>query len=210
VALKLETYVQAKRNLQAAVINGMVSSASGVLTRSGLTRRLRELGALMVRMRGPLSCVVLAVEPAPASPAIAGLVAGASRASDAVGVLGPGEIGVVAPATTDVGTVAFVCRMAGVLSSAADENPVLETVQLHAGYAAVPNLKYLPVNPITLLSRAASAVSGGVPESAHPWIRRFVEPDVPAAAHEGEGGYPAHASSAPVPQRDGGDRSSSR
>src|SRR5882762_603665 len=66
VSLKLETYVQAKRNIDATLADGLVDPMTGLLGRPGLARRARELGALMARHHGALACVVFAVEAAPA------------------------------------------------------------------------------------------------------------------------------------------------
>src|SRR5438132_1691652 len=49
--LSLETYLQAKRNIDVALA-GLVDPATGLHTRPALARRARELGALMSRARG--------------------------------------------------------------------------------------------------------------------------------------------------------------
>src|SRR5256885_2352344 len=51
--LSLETYLQAKRNIDVALA-GLVDPATGLHTRPALARRARELGALMSRARGGL------------------------------------------------------------------------------------------------------------------------------------------------------------
>src|SRR5206468_872927 len=66
--LSLETYLQAKRNVEVALAAGLVDPATGLHSRPALARRARELGALMVRGRGALACVVFALEADPADP----------------------------------------------------------------------------------------------------------------------------------------------
>jgi len=44
---------------------------------------------------------------------------------------------------------------------------------LRAGYDAVDNLTYSPIDPFELLTRAAAAVRTGIPEPSSPWVRRF-------------------------------------
>ena len=48
-------------------------------------------------------------------------------------------------------------------------------VSLRAGYAAVANLGYRPIDPATLLLRAGAALHAGEPEVHVQWLRRFVE-----------------------------------
>src|SRR5438477_11336005 len=65
--LSLETYLQAKRNIDVALA-GLMDPATGLHTRPALARRARELGALMSRARGGLACVVFALDADPADP----------------------------------------------------------------------------------------------------------------------------------------------
>src|SRR5438552_2217010 len=70
VALKLQTYVQAKRNIDVAFAEGLIDPATGLHSRPGLARRARELGALMARTHGALArVVVMLAADAPAPPA---------------------------------------------------------------------------------------------------------------------------------------------
>jgi CheY-like chemotaxis protein len=173
VALKIEMHVQAKRNLQSAAVDGLTSRASGILTRAGFTQRLRELGALMVRMRGGLSCVVFEFTGGPQDGTEAALIASAARTSDIVGALSRSETAVVTPATGEAGALGFANRMGAMLHQATRTHPVLGNVRMHAGYASVDNLKYTPINPIQLLNHSAHAVAAGIADLEHPWIRRF-------------------------------------
>src|SRR2546422_2131987 len=66
-SLSLETYLQAKRNIDVALA-GLMDPATGLHTRPALARRARELGALMSRARGGLACVVFALDAHAADP----------------------------------------------------------------------------------------------------------------------------------------------
>lgn len=181
VALKIEMHVQAKRNLQAAAVDGFLSQGGTVLTRTGFTQRVREFGALMVRMRGGLSCVVFVLKGGAQDGTEASLIAASARTSDVVGALSRSEIAVVAPATGAEGAREFAHRMGNVLRRATATHPVLANVTVLAGCASIDNLKYSPVNPIQLLNESVHAVTEGVPDTEHPWIRRFAGLHIDAA-----------------------------
>jgi CheY-like chemotaxis protein len=186
-ALKLETYVQAKRNIDATLAEGLVDPATGLHSRPGLARRARELGALMARHHGALACVVFAVDPTPSDPRAGNLLAQTARVCDVVGSLGPGEFAVLAPGTDDTGALKLAQRVASALCAAPGggagaDKAVTPGPGLLVGYDAVVNLKYSPIDPVALLGRAAAAVRNGRPEPGYPWVRRF---DVgPASAEE--------------------------
>ncbi len=174
LSLRLQTYVQAKRNIDDALAEGLVDPATGLHNRPGLARRARELGALMSRNHGALACVVFALEAAPADPRAGMVVAQTARLSDVVGALGPTEFAVLAPGTDEVGAVRLAQRVAGALGDAVGGGDLLgRGSTLRAGYDAVGNLKYTPIDPAELLARATTAVKKGKPERHYPWVRRF-------------------------------------
>lgn len=154
----LETYVQAKRNLEEpAPADG--EAVSGLLGRSGLARRARHLGAMMARKHGALSCVLFALsEPDPRAGA---LLVGAARRSDVVGALSATELAVLAPNTSEQGAVTLARRLSNVLG------------QRNVGYASAENLRYSPMDPVSLLAQASAAVRTGRPDPGCPWVRRF-------------------------------------
>ena len=175
LAIKLQSYVQAKRNIDAALADRPVDPPPGLHDRAGLARRARELGALMGRQRGALACVVVALETDRADPTAAGVVAQAVRASDVVGALGPTEFAVVAPATDDAGAVQLAQRIGAALRETFGEGALAgaSELTLRAGYDAVGNLGYSPIDPVALLLRATTALRSGKPEPGCPWVRRF-------------------------------------
>ncbi len=185
LSLKLQTYVQAKRNIDVALAEGPVDPATGLHSRSGLARRARELGALMSRSRGALACVVFALEADPVDPQTGTLVAQTTRLSDVVGAWGPAEFAVLAPGTDDVGAVKLAGRIGGTLRESIRRGPRVSWPTLRIGYDAVTNLKYCPIDPVALLARAAAAVRSGKPEPEDPWVSRFADAGSDPAQKEG-------------------------
>jgi CheY-like chemotaxis protein len=176
LALKLQTYVEARRNVAALSDNG-IDPVSGLQARPALARRIRELGGLMTRMHGALSCIVFDTEtPDAGAPAV---VAQITRVSDVVGILSPTQFALLAPSTNATGAAALCRRVAAVLRNVATAGG--RGVQaLLIGYDAVDNLTYAPINPPDLIARATAAVRNGKPEPANHWLRRY-EPGAPPA-----------------------------
>jgi CheY-like chemotaxis protein len=170
---KLQTYIHAKRNIDVA-LGGGSDPTTGLHSRSGLARRARELGALLARTRSGLACVVFALDGGPSNSRAGTVLARAARISDAIGALGPAEFGVLAPATDDQGAVKLARRFAGVLCQAVKNNgPLAEGAKLRTGYDAVTNSMYRSIDPVELITRAASAARNGRPDPAYPWVRRY-------------------------------------
>jgi len=175
LALKLQTYVQAKRNIDVAMSGGFADPASGLHTRSALAHRARELGALMSRKRGALACLVFLLDPELVSLTIARLMARSGRVSDVVGTLGPNEFAIIAPGTDAHGALKLAQRITTMLRDALDEDLPhgVAPAALRVGYDAVANLMYSPTDPVELLGRAATAVRTGTPDPEYPWVRRY-------------------------------------
>ncbi|HXF94971.1 MAG TPA: response regulator [Gemmatimonadales bacterium] len=183
LSLKVQTYVQAKRNIDRALGDGLADAGLGVHTPPALARRARELGALMARKHGALACVVLSLESDATDGTAGGMVVRASRLSDVVGALSPTEFAVLAPGTDHGGALNLARRLGAVLRGAVvGGTPVVPGKTLRAGYDAVTNLTYAPIDPVDLLLRARAAVRHGKPEPAEPWVRRFEAPAAEAAA----------------------------
>jgi hypothetical protein len=175
-SLTLQTYLQAKRNIDVALAAGLVDPATGLHSRPALARRARELGALMTRGRGALACVVFALAGDPADPKPGSLVVRSARMSDVVGALSPTEFAVLAPATDHAGAVKLGQRIGAALREVfGASGSVAAASALQVGYDAVTNLKYSPIDPVALLLRATTAVRTGTPEPGYPWMRRFDE-----------------------------------
>jgi DNA-binding response OmpR family regulator len=174
LSLKLQTYVQAKRNIDLALADGLVDPTTGLHSRPALVRRARELGALMSRQYGALACVVFSLEGDGAEPTAGSQLARTARLSDVVGVLGPTDFAVLAPTTDHAGAVRLAHRMAPALRGPmAGAGAPAAATGLRVGYDAVVNLKYSPIDPAELLARASAAVRAGIVEPGSPWVRRF-------------------------------------
>ena len=203
LSLKLETCIQAKRNIDDALAGGLVDPETGLHSRPGLARRARELGALMSRHRGSLACLLFALESAAADPRAGSLVAHAARVSDVVGALGPTEIAVLAPGADHTGAVKLAQRVAAVLREAIGGGVLLARGStLRVGYDAVSNFKYSPIDAVELLARATTAVKQGKPEPSCPWVRRFeaaqpAEPSGPGSRISSPGLVLAHGRTSP-------------
>jgi DNA-binding response OmpR family regulator len=192
LTLKLQTYLQAKRNIDVALAEGPADPPSGLHSRAALARRARELGALMARCHSGLACVVFSLEVDPSEARVGSLLVRAVRLSDVVGVLGPTEFGVIAPGTDRAGAVKLARRVGGVLRErVGDGTVVVPGRTLRVGYDAVANLGYTPVDPAELLVRAAGAVQRGEPEAACAWVARAIpaapSPNLGAPNHVASG-----------------------
>ncbi|HEX9581417.1 MAG TPA: response regulator [Gemmatimonadales bacterium] len=188
LSLRLQTYVQAKRNVDADRGERLIDPSTGLHSRHMLAHRARELGALMVRKNGAMACVVFALDGTERVRRVAGVVTRMARVSDVVGSMGPEALGVLAPATDDVGALKFVRRVANALRSG-NATPGLDAAAvLRVGYDAVANLRYTPADPVELLVRAAAAVQSGKPDPEHPWVRRFEASRVSGPTAGGGGG----------------------
>jgi PleD family two-component response regulator len=173
LTLRLRTYVQAKRNIDAARAEGLIDPATGLHSRHALAHRARELGALMVRKNGALACVVIALDGEPALRQVTGALLRTARVSDVVGSMGFYELGVLAPATDHVGAVRFMRRLVAELNRTSAAQGRASTPVLRVGFDAITNMRYAPSDPVELLARASAAVRSGRPETEHPWLRRF-------------------------------------
>ena len=56
---------------------------------------------------------------------------------------------------------------------ATDAGQVAPGAALRAGFDAISNLSYSSMDPVELLTRAATAVRSGKPDRSYPWVRRF-------------------------------------
>src|SRR5213593_1821454 len=122
-----------------------------------------------------LACVALAPVPdgttdgAEAVQLVGRVLRTTGRRSDAIGRIGPSEFAVVAPGTDGVGAVLLAQRVVRAVRAACGTEPPA----LRAGYDAVGNTRYTPVEPKNLLARATSALRLAKGDAAANWIRAF-------------------------------------
>jgi diguanylate cyclase (GGDEF)-like protein len=181
---KLDTYVVARVEADRAPRQNVLDGATGLYTAQGLVRRARELIFQASQHNTAAACVVFAAElegeaqaEGPGSRALADLPQRVAhvfqangRRSDAIGRVGPSEFAVVAPGTDAAGAVKLAERLRRSVgtggAAAAGAGPPFE---LRAGYDAVGNVRYTPVEPNDLLARAARAMQLAKAEGK--WIR---------------------------------------
>ena len=106
-----------------------------------------------------------------------------ARVSDVIGRLSPMEFAVLAPGTDAAGARRLAERLAKQVQATAALPPgppapdtaaagIATPLGVRAGYEAVANVGYAPIQPVELLVRASAALRTGKAEGAG-WIRRF-------------------------------------
>jgi CheY-like chemotaxis protein len=179
IILKVRSCLEAKRNVQLARADNFADVGSGRHGQDGLARRAAQLGALMARMHAPLACIVFELDTDEPDPEACALLTRAARLSDIVGEISPNRFGVLAPATDGPNAVLLanrIIRTFGALFAdrcAARGVPVPRW-SMRAGYEAVSNAMYSPVDPAVFIARAATAIHRGTPEPANERVRRAV------------------------------------
>ena len=181
--LKLEVYVRAKLEIDAARRRALVDEQTGLYNAQGLERRATEIQSQARRAQQALACVVLAFtgeeeagdDEADASTAvrIAQTLKRVGRGSDAIGRLGRREFAVVAPSTNAEGAAKLAHRLAAAIRSTAAEEAG-PPIRLRAGFDAVPNAREATMAVSDLLVHATVALHGarsnGDPDD---WIQQF-------------------------------------
>jgi len=99
---------------------------------------------------------------------LADVLRGTARRSDAIGRVGPEEFAVIAPGTDRAGAVLLAERLARGVKTLAGATP-----GLCAGYDAVGNARYTPIEPKNLLSRATTALRAAKGQGGPNWIQGF-------------------------------------
>ncbi|MFI5233087.1 MAG: response regulator [Gemmatimonadales bacterium] len=181
ILLKLHTCLEAKRNVDAARADGFTDWARGLDNQSAFTQRARQIGALMARMHAPLACIVFEVDTDEPDPEAGEFVTQSVRASDIAGEISSNRFGVLAPATSAAGAVVLATRVVKAFAAmTVDRSAIRGTLpvpwKMCAGYDAVSNAMYSPIDPAPFIARASMAVRGGTLEPGSEWVRRFPTP----------------------------------
>lgn len=180
---RLRTFVRAKRGTDKQDGDGLVDPGTGLYNRHGLARRARELNSQAFRDHSALACVAFSLDILDAADEArtAAIVARCAQAlstrarlSDVIGRLGPREFAVLAPATGPDGAVKLAHRMVQWVTAALATDPQAPPVRVRAGYDAIVNVAYEPLDPTALLLRAATALRGTRSGSSE-WLKRFEE-----------------------------------
>ena len=174
-AARLQTYVLHRLEVARAQGGQAVQDEAGLYTTRGLALRAQELTLQAFHHGAALACVALApvgdgtADGAGAVQLVARVLCASGRRSDAIGRIGPSEFAVVAPGTDGAGAVMLAQRVAKAVRAASGAEPPA----LRAGYDAVGNTRYTPVEPKNLLARATSALRIAKGEAGANWIRAF-------------------------------------
>jgi len=174
-AARLQTYVLHRLEVARAQGGQVVQDDAGLYTTRGLALRAQELTLQAFHHGAALACVALApvgdgtADGAGAVQLVARVLCASGRRSDAIGRIGPSEFAVVAPGTDGAGAVMLAQRVAKAVRAASGAEPPA----LRAGYDAVGNTRYTPVEPKNLLARATSALRIAKGEAGANWIRAF-------------------------------------
>ena len=174
IAAKLDTYVLLKFDSDRARRDASIADAGGFYNVRGLALRAQELTLQAFHHAQPLACVALAPitfdgQNAGAVELLADVLRRTSRRSDAIGRVGPGEFAVVAPGTDRGGAVRLAERVARAVSTTSGES----APGLRAGYDAVGNVRYTPIEPKNLLARATTALRAAKGQGGPNWIQGF-------------------------------------
>jgi two-component system cell cycle response regulator len=161
--LRVDRYIRVKLESDKAREEALIDSVTGLYTREGLTRRVRELGAAARRFGRPLACVVFVAgeddrPELPERTAVARLaeqLRQATRKSDVLARVGPREFVVVAPDTAPDGARILADRLRE--RAGAPRGPTRDA----EGLFAVADLsKGSTEDPVEVLSRALGAATG--------------------------------------------------
>ena len=167
--LKLAAYTRAKRESDRIRDEGLVDHLTGLYNMRGLTRRAREIGAQAHRRHDAVACVALAPDPRVLADApeqddatvtghLGELIRRTGRQSDIVGRIGPAEFAIIAPATDSAGAARLVERLQERAASLPVHGDVDRTMQIRAGYHAVPDFAESSVDVGEILLRATAAL----------------------------------------------------
>ena len=164
---KLDGYLHRKREAARARNGDALADDTGLYTLRGLALRAQELTLQAFHHAASLACVAIG---AADDGLLAGVLRASGRRSDAIGRVGPGAFAVVAPGPDRAGAVLLAQRMARAAQAATREGWV---PGLRAGYDAVSNARYTPIEPKNLLGRATSALRIAKTDGDASWIRAF-------------------------------------
>jgi diguanylate cyclase (GGDEF)-like protein len=160
LTIRLNTWVSAKREVDAAREQGMLDPLTGLYNLKGLLRRIDELVSDASRNERHISLLAVGL-PQGKTPEeemdpdeltrLVGLALGkTTRLSDAVARVGPAEFIIVAPGTDSSGAEVLADRLLALAKT--------EELPLRAGIFSARRAKREPIAPLDLLNRATEAL----------------------------------------------------
>lgn len=170
--VKLETFIQSKREVDRIRDENLVDQQTGLYNMRGLARRAREIGADAFRRHDSLACVAFGPELGRNGDPVEGpdaveevtkrvgeVFRAAGRVSDAIGRMGQNEFAIIAPRTEASGVLRLVDRFrAAVERTTVTVGGSDVPLRLRAGYYAVPDFSAASVDAVEMLLRAATAL----------------------------------------------------
>ncbi|HKS05066.1 MAG TPA: response regulator [Gemmatimonadaceae bacterium] len=174
--IRIANYAAARERRVHGNGSSLVDQETGLYNAAGLARRGRELGSEAMRQRTELAFIALSADagadlPSSAIARCGQMLRTVGRLSDIVGRLGPAHFLIVAPATGSAGAARLARRFAtGFRTALAQALPPDAHVRVRAGYTALPNLAYSPVEPTDILARATVALRGGELSADFEWL----------------------------------------
>jgi PleD family two-component response regulator len=174
--IRVSTYAAARARVKHTNGTSLVDAETGLYNTAGLARRGRELGSEAMRQRTELAFIALSADadasvPSSAIARCGQMLRTVGRLSDVVGRLGPAQFLIVAPATGSAGAARLARRFAmGFRTALAQALPPDAHVRVRAGFTALPNLAYSPVEPTDILARATAALRAGELSADFEWL----------------------------------------
>ena len=172
--LRMETFVRSKQEADRVRDEGLTDPGTGFYNVRGVLRRAKEISADAARYDRPIACIAFGPhafvdagegvsEPfiEAVGRRVAAALRAATRVSDTVGRMGPGEFVVVAPGTDQQGAVRLADRVfeateVEAVRQGLEPADIEELRQLRAGFFAVRTEE--PTTPEDLLLRATMAL----------------------------------------------------
>jgi PleD family two-component response regulator len=172
--LRLETLMRVRRTLVRERQEGLTDPTTGLYNRIGLSRRARELSAQVRRTRDPMACVVFRLDFPGESEATmrscGRIFQQQARGCDAVARLGLFQVAVLAPGTDAAGAVSLARRLAEAVRGGRSGASTSPAPELTAVYNSVSGSEPLAMEPIDLVTHAATALRSTHLPPAGPWL----------------------------------------
>jgi diguanylate cyclase (GGDEF)-like protein len=172
ITVRVNTWVQCKREVDKARERGMVDPLTGLYNLNGLLRRIDEVVSDASRNERHVSLVAVGLPPDESSDddaradevtQLVGTALGSTtRVSDTVARVGPSEFVIVAPGTDSSGAKTLVGRLLELAGT--------EEVPLRAGIFSSRRSKREPVTSLDLLNRATEALRRAQSSQEGPFV----------------------------------------
>ena len=181
----LEAFVRAKLDADQAREVGLIDEATGLYNIRGLTQRAQELASHATRYGAALACVLLAPDLGPevaenhrdtvVMQRVARSMRAAGRLSDAMGLVGPTALGIVAVDTDGIQARALAQRLARAILAEPEPLALPASLRLVGGCHGVPDFRAASMDTVELMLCATTALQKARTDPARGWLRWFDE-----------------------------------